>query len=222
MVSTRHEGRYLSLAAVGNGKGHEMYEELKHWQTGLGALFGFVALMSAAFWNFHLNRRRDKHLKLEEANSIAAALYGEIILLRSEVAVLARIVSKLESQMERDRIDDHFVKVHGLSEPILYPSLASKIGMLNSQLVLAITEFHRNFHQVKLALPFLVDDPRRGYRYSSVMLLQPAVDAVQNITSALRIIEASCAIEPPTETPDLGMTEDIIELETETFTRRST
>lgn len=36
------------------------YQELKTWQTGIGALLGFTALMSAALWNFHLNRVRDK------------------------------------------------------------------------------------------------------------------------------------------------------------------
>lgn len=33
---------------------HIIYGELKSWQTGIGALLGFVALMVAALWNFHL------------------------------------------------------------------------------------------------------------------------------------------------------------------------
>jgi hypothetical protein len=193
----------------------EMYEELKTWQTGLGALLGFVALMSAALWNFHLNRRRDKRLQLEETKSVAAAFYGEIILLRSEVAILAKIVARFEARMDRQSIDSHFVKSHALSEPILYPALASKIGVLSSQLVLAITEFHRNFRLVKSALPFLVDVPERGYRFSSLILLQPAFDAVRNVTPALGAIERLCAIEPPNQSPDLGLTEQIIQHEIE-------
>jgi hypothetical protein len=73
-----------------------MYEELKTWQTGIGALLGFVALIVAALWNFHLNRRRDDHLRKEEMRSVAAALYGEIVLLRIEVALLSKIVAKIE------------------------------------------------------------------------------------------------------------------------------
>jgi hypothetical protein len=60
---------------------HSIYEELKTWQQGVGALIGFVALMGAAWWNFHLNRRRDAALRNEEARAILAALYGEIVVL---------------------------------------------------------------------------------------------------------------------------------------------
>jgi hypothetical protein len=187
-----------------------MYDELKTWQTGLGSLLGFIALMSAALWNFHLNRRRDRRLQTEEGKSIAAALYGEIILLRSEVAALSKIVANLESRNRLDEINDHFVKWHTLSEPILYPALAPKIGILNSQLVLAITEFHKNFHEVKMALPLLVKVPERGYDLSPIILLEPALDAVQNIAPALRAIEILCAINPPTASPDLGMTEHMV------------
>jgi len=52
------------------------YQELKTWQTGLGALLGFVALMIAALWNFRLNRQRDADLRRDEARAVAAAING--------------------------------------------------------------------------------------------------------------------------------------------------
>ena len=61
-----------------------IYQEAKTWQTAIGSIFGFGALMVAALWNFHLNRRRDTALRREEIHSVAAAIYGEILLLRKE------------------------------------------------------------------------------------------------------------------------------------------
>ena len=116
-----------------------VYAELKQWQTAIGSLLGFLALMVAALWNFHLNRRRDAALRAEETNSIAAALYGEIVLLRKQVAHVARAVAAIEASHDR-KLDKHFLEAHTLSEPVLYKALAPKIGLLSSDLVIAITE----------------------------------------------------------------------------------
>ena len=56
-------------------------------------LFGLIALIIGALFNSHLNRRRDDRQRAEEAKAVAAALYGEMIPLRKEVALLARIVA---------------------------------------------------------------------------------------------------------------------------------
>jgi hypothetical protein len=48
-----------------------VYKELKGWQTGIGSVFGLLALMTAA-------------------------LYGEIVLLRKEAASLARAVADVD------------------------------------------------------------------------------------------------------------------------------
>jgi hypothetical protein len=125
------------------------YEELKGWQGGIGSVLGFGALMVAALWNFHLNRRRDARLREEEALSIAAALYGEIVLLRKEVAALARALALAHINQGTQRypgltIDKHLVEAHKLSEPLLYNALAAKVGLLSPDLVVAIIEFHQN------------------------------------------------------------------------------
>ncbi len=74
----------------------EFYSELKGWQTAIGSLLGFIALMVAALWNFRLNRRRDAALRADEALSVVTALYGEILLLRKEVGELARVVANIK------------------------------------------------------------------------------------------------------------------------------
>jgi hypothetical protein len=95
------------------------YEELKGWQAGIGSVLGFFALMVAALWNFRLNRRRDTQLRTDEALSVAAALYGEMLLLRQEVAALARAVATAHINQGTQRyvalkIDQHLVEAHRL------------------------------------------------------------------------------------------------------------
>lgn len=194
-----------------------LYEELKGWQAGLGASLGFMALMAAAWWNFHLNRRRDAALRAQETISVAAALYGEIVLLRQETARLARVVAAVHMNSDRG-IDKHFVDAHTPSKPILYEALASKIGLLSADLVIAITEFHKNFQETRTWLPLLIENSERGYSYSPLVLLVPARDAVQNIAAAMRKIERMASISKA-EDPELGMTETIIEMEEDKFSR---
>jgi hypothetical protein len=191
-----------------------LYEELKGWQNGIGSLLGFLALMVAALWNFRLNRRRDAALRDEEALSVAAALYGEIILLRKEIARLSSSVAAIHLH-QSSSIDRHFAKAHSLSEPMLYKALSSKIGLLSADLILAITEFHEKYQQAKSWLPLLVEDDERKYGYSPLHVLIPARDAVKEIAPALRKIERLASIDEPAAEPDLGHTEDVIEVEEE-------
>jgi hypothetical protein len=197
-----------------------LYEEIKGWQSGIGSLLGFVALMVGALWNFRLNRRRDAALRAEEVTSVAAALYGEIVLLQMEVAAVARAVAQVSVSMgtERDPIikfDTHFIAAHVISEAILYKALANKLGLLPAELIIAITAFHKNIQQVRTALPLLIDDRTRGYTYGAGHVLVPARDAAFDIVPTLRMIEQMANI-PKRATPiDLGQAEGIIEMERE-------
>jgi hypothetical protein len=149
------------------------------------------------------------------------------VLLRKEVAALARalVVAHMNRGTERYlglKIDRHLVEAHHLSEPLLYKSLASKVGLLSADLVIAITEFHQNCQEAKSWLPLLVEDEERNYGYVSSAVLAPARAAVRNVAPALRKIESMASIPRPAEDPDLGMTEDVIELEEKLFNTRAT
>jgi hypothetical protein len=197
-----------------------IYAELKGWQTAIGSVLGFLALMVAALWNFRLNRRRDARLREEEVISVAAALYGEIVLLRKEMAGLARAVANVEVHEGRNgatKFDAHFLERHKLPEPLLYKVLASKIGLLSSDLILASTEFHQNFQEARTGLPLLIENPERQYGYSRSTVLMPARDAVKNIVPALRKIERMAHVAKPAEELDLWWTEDVIWQEEELF-----
>jgi hypothetical protein len=199
------------------------YEELKGWQGAIGSGFGFAALIIGALFNFRLNRRRDDLLRKDEALSVAAALYGEILLLRREAARLAVAVARvhLDVGMHRDPIvkfDSHFFEAHVLSEPTLYKALAPKLGLLPSNLILAITEFHKNIQEARTWLPLMADNPERKYTYGPLYVLTPARDAVREIVPALREIERMAMIAVPApETLEMGESEMVIDIEEENW-----
>lgn len=193
---------------------------LQSWQPLLGSTIGFAGLITAALWNFRLNRRRDKRLRDEEVISTATALYGEILLLRAEAARIARTVANIHiAQGHRAnptiKFDRHFLEGNPLPDATLYEALAPKIGMLPPRLILAITGFHANYLDLKRSLPLLLDDPDRGYSYSVTSVLGPARDAVLDVVPALREIEQMAQIEVPFSDPGLGKTLDVIDWETD-------
>ena len=111
------------------------------------------------------------------------------------------------------------MEAHTLSDPLLYKALAPKIGLLNPDLIIGITEFHQDFQEAKSSLPLLVDNPGRNYSYSVLNVLLPARSAVKNIQPTLDKIERMASILKPAENIDLGDTEDVIEMEEEAFRR---
>ena len=185
-----------------------LYEELKSWQSAIAAIVGFTGLIVGALWNFHLNRRRDAEIRQSEMLSVASALYGEILLLRQEAARVARIIAQWEANL-RDCFEHSSVEDYLPGDPILYPALASKIGLLPPDLVLAITEFHKNYRDVKDNMPLVAERPGR-VTFCSTAVLEPAWAAVMEVRPALRKIEALVGI-PEASDPDLGYTDAIIE-----------
>lgn len=172
----------------------ELYAEAKTWQQGIGALLGFLGLMIAALFNFKLNRRRDARLREEEMKAVAAALYGEMRLLRARVAKVARAVARTYITQGLDgrsgiRFDSHFFEAHKMPEATLYKSLAPRFGLLSADLLIPIASFYEHISEVAAWLPRMGDDPTRGYSYDVRYVLEPARDAVIESASVLRNLE---------------------------------
>jgi hypothetical protein len=72
--------------------------------------------------------------------SVSIAIYGEIISIREDVGRLAMAIAHIEANGD-GVIDDQFLKDNMLPEPIIYPSLASKIGLMSSDMKRAGAEF---------------------------------------------------------------------------------
>ncbi len=231
MIPAPPDLTFLSDCSFGRGVGGSQfapapsgfYDELKSWQTAIGSVLGFIALVTGALINFGLNRRRDASLRRDEARSIAAALYGEIVLLRREAALLAKAVARVHLHVGTSptaimKFDCHFIEAHPLSEPLLYRALADKIGLLDADLIISITQFHQHFQEMRLGLPLLVENEDRGYAYGPGSVLAPARDAVVQVVPALRKIEKLASIFPPADKIlDMGYALDVIDAEDELF-----
>lgn len=186
-------------------------DQLKQWQTLIGATLGFGGLMTAAMWNAHLNRKRDTLLRYEEANSVAAALYGEILLLRREISEVAKVVSAME--LKGYVVTQHFLDSHKSTAPHIFQALSAKLGLLPADTLLGIIGFHQDLQEAWRLLPLLVSDPKRAFDYTITTFLKPASDAVRNVCPTLRQIETRLQIATYNEDCDLGHVDDVIERE---------
>ena len=185
-----------------------IYAELKGWQSGLGALLGFGAIIVGALFNAHLNRKRDTRLRLDEAIAVASALYGEIIILRKAVAQLANAVAHryVENGMGRLReepFDRHFIEQFALPPLTLYSSLAAKVGLLPNQIALGIVRFYARVEEVRIWLPRLQTNGDRPFTYGVNYVLNPAIDAVTGVASTLELIKDFAQIAEPVDTPKI-------------------
>ena len=187
--------------------------ELKNWQTGLGALIGLVSLAFVAWYNFHLNRRRDRNLREAEAKSVAAAIYSEIILLRGQLALLAKIVANFENN-DRDFVDLR-ADVYRPSAPVIFPCLAGKLGTLDPDLVVGISKFFSDLEEATRNIDVLTVS-NDGPRFSCTIVLRPAVAGVQDVRPFLKKMQDMLGL-AETKEPDLGLAEAVIELWEERF-----
>ncbi|UFS81537.1 MULTISPECIES: hypothetical protein [Rhizobium] len=184
-----------------------------------GSILGFVALVFGALFNFRLNRRRDALLRADEAAAVTAALFSEIILVRAEVARTARLVAKIE--MRGGEFEAHFMEYIRLQDPMLYKALANKLGLLDPKLVLGITAFHSRVQTVRDWLPQLVEKEDRGFSYSTLSVLEPAIQAIDEIKPILDAMADGMEIERPKDEGDLGGARDVAEMERDRFAEHS-
>lgn len=186
----------------------DFYIELKSWQAAIGSVIGFSALMAGALFNAHLNRERDNRLRADEIKAVAAALYGEVVLLRKSLIRMANAVARrhFAHGMGRHRdqpFDRHFREQIALPEPKLYPALADKVGTLPSQMALEIVAFYARLEEAQTWLARLDDDPTRPYSYSVAYVLDPAIDAITGILPTLRLIESMAGLADSEQVGDI-------------------
>jgi hypothetical protein len=186
----------------------QVYNELKGWQSGIGTLVGFVTLILGALFNARLNRERDARLRSDEMIAVASALYGEVVVLRKAVARMANAVAQRYEQhgvgyIKGEPFDRHFIE--GITPPSLrlYPALASKVGMLPSEIALEVVRFYARVEEAQTWLPRLQRDAERGFTYSVLYVLDPAIEAVTGVLPALSAIEDLAGIGERIGTPDI-------------------
>lgn len=184
----------------------------------IGSFIGFLALLGGALFNFHLNRKRDLEIRRYEAASVAAALYGEVVLLRVEIARMARAVATNyvrwgTGSAERGTFDKYLLEFFSVPEPILFKSLASKLAVMDHTIVICFNKFYFDYEEARRNLKLLVEDEDRPYSYRMSTVLKPARDAVIDVETALIDVERMLRISKSAPRPDLGQVDDVIEME---------
>jgi len=198
------------------GREGEKMAELDLLSAAVGAGLAAVgALLS--------NRWRDSLQRSDEMRSVAAVLYGEVLLLRDELGLTARIVARL--RVDGADISRRIAEDYMPTEPVIYPAVASRIGLLPPQWVLAITAFHQRYETVRRYLPLIVETEIDSYirsgqvvplpertrlPYGVTAVLAPAQEAVHEIKPTLRAIEDLLGVVRAAD-PDLGYTDGVIE-----------
>lgn len=170
--------------------------------------FGLVGAILGALFNSYLGRKRDDRLREQEAKSIAAALYGEILSIRNNVADTSNVVANAYFEVgmrpkPHSKFDETLVERVSFEDPKLYHALASKIGLLPPRLILQLAEFHANYQTVRQWFPRLIERQDRGFTYSVNYLLRPAQRTVFDVRPALEYIERWLEIKSPAADPDM-------------------
>ena len=211
-MTTAHSHAHHLLCMAEPTLCQEIYAELKAWQTGLGAVIGFVTLAGVAWYNFHLNRKRDHQLRESEARSVAAAIYGEIIPLRDELAKLATVVANIDKNHGGLQAYPGFRSdVFRLNEPVVFPRLAEKFGILEPDLAVGISRFYANLEIARKSLGVLISSQKEP-AYSSTIFLRPAVAGVEGVQPALIKMGQMLGL-PEVEEPRTGYAGAVIEVE---------
>jgi hypothetical protein len=181
----------------------------------LGSVVGFIALVLGALVNFGLNRRRDAIIRREEADAVASALFGEVVLVRNELARTAFLTAR--KFMFEGEVDKHFMESIRLQNPLLYRALSSKLGLLEPQLLLAITTFYTRVEVVREWLPYLIPDAKRKYSHSVLYVLEPALDGIKDIEPQLLALAQKLKTKVPPLEWRLGDAEALAESERESW-----
>jgi hypothetical protein len=189
--------------------------DLQTWQPALGSFLSLVAIFVAAFVGFRLNARRDERLRHQEVKSIAAAIYAEVVMLRKYAAKMANsVAARYENQ---GPFDAYFFEGVPMPAAPIYAALSSEVGKLPAGLLLGVVQFHSAYEDARYWLPRLEDNEARGFSYSVLSVLHPALTAVGGIQPTLEAIEALVDISPPAEKPDIARAEKIADWEEETW-----
>lgn len=175
------------------------YDYFKDWQSLISSIIAFIAILLGANHKFKLDRKRDDQLRADEARSVLAALYGEIISLRQQAGKLAEFLGKTEINYTKKYFDtDHLRRYFSLTEPFLYKQLASKIGLIDPNIIIEIADFYRIYEEARREL-FKLGDVSLIDCSEDRFIMYRCCEAVEIVEPTLRKIEAILVINSASE-----------------------
>ncbi len=188
---------------------------VRDWQEGIAILTGFLLLVVAYVTNARITRRREAERRLNETRAILAALYGEIVVLREKVAVVARLVADKAMRHQAD-LGEQFISENMPPAPVLFERLVDKVGVLPSAYVLRIISFYASYEEARSGLRMLA--PHNGLSFAATTFLNPAIMAVRETEPMLRRMESEVGAERAPDC-DLGDAENVVDMLEKQFRR---
>ena len=173
------------------------YDELVAWQTGIAAVLGFGALITAALFNAELNRRRDDDLaqrarerdeerKARERFELALVLRTEIATVTILLGIPRNLITKLKSRREnRDlTVPEILIRV-GLDFPAPTPVLermVDRLGDLTPGVGTVIVSWYHTVEQLRWAPSLLYrQDGRVNLSRADIEFLLSVMDSLESL-----------------------------------------
>jgi hypothetical protein len=154
--------------------------------TLVGSTLGLLAILAGALFNAHLNRKRDDHLRSEEARAVRAALIGELTGYRDAFNVMSTKTAA-NDLAPTDGAGGFFVPDLLAGERVL-PALLPKLGLFSSALIQQVIDTYMTLDQFYdkarlIALGEVLPPSRRGGFVKVPAALAPTVSALASGTA---------------------------------------
>lgn len=107
---------------------------------------------------------------------------------------------------------DYYREFYSLREPTLYNALSPKLGVINPDLLLIITEFYSNYEAAIGYFPRLFKNKEQRVTYGVESVIGPAIRATEDIEDGLRRIERLGGIKVPASKPSTGRAKEALDL----------
>ena len=153
------------------------------WQTGIGAVIGFSGLIVAALYNAELNRRRDSHLRNEEAKALALALRSDVYWHSQYVQSLYNTISEMADRIQSEKTWPT-AKSFDLAPVPVFERTIEKFGILGSDLCDKTAAFYSYYLFLKTQLEVIRNSSDR----QDIIPPQDILDHLKNLLGVAETI----------------------------------
>jgi hypothetical protein len=155
----------------------------ERWQT---LVAGLVALL-AAWITVRESKRLERRKEQRENDAIRASLAVEI---QRFIDTLLRTRLMIQKQMSEPRFTlSDLRKFTDFSQPVVYPAMADRIGLLGSPLAKDVVTFYADVERIKFTAKIDADNPADQISFV-VHLIEETCRATLPLVDALQLDEA--------------------------------
>jgi hypothetical protein len=166
------------------GEGPPWFNVLYQWQT---LVAGLVALL-AAWITVRESKRLERRKEQREADAIRVSLAVEI---QQFIDTMLRTRLMIQEQMSEPTftLSDLRTLFTNFSQPVVYPAMADRIGLLGSPLAKNVSTFYADVERIKFTAKIDADNPADQISFV-VHLIEETCRATLPLVDALALDEA--------------------------------